>query len=453
MLLALQLAISMQRLVDDYVAAPILRSAHVGVLITQAKNQRMLAQHNVDDVFTPASNMKLLVGSVARAKLGASFAFHTRVEAQGSTLYLVGGGDAHLTVKDLDAAASAVVNADMMSVDRIVVDATRYSPQRYAPGWSIDDIPYDYAAPVSAMSLEENTLHIHIDPAHRVGKPVHLQSTPQTSVVTIVNDATTGLFGSADTTDIERPWDEPTTIRIVGSYPLAAATPDDFDAAVPDPPSYAGDIFARALARHGVIVRDGYSAGQAPADTRVLWSHDSEPMAGLLAQMWLPSDNLMAELLLRELGVSASGPPGTIASGAKVEREWLRSIGVDPGQVDIADGSGLSIYDRVTPRDLVTVLMADWNAPWRADVISGLPVAGKSGTLREAYIGTPAAGNLIAKTGTLMHVRTISGFIRTRTHGYLIFSLLINDWMNHGPSDVTALRMLDSRFFSSLASS
>ncbi|MHB8462993.1 MAG: D-alanyl-D-alanine carboxypeptidase, partial [Vulcanimicrobiaceae bacterium] len=105
MLLALHFALSMQKLVDTYVSAPVVRQAHVGVLLTEASSHRVLAEHDADDAFTPASNMKLLVGSVAMARLGPSFTYQTRVAIDGDTLYLIGGGDAHLTTADLNAAA------------------------------------------------------------------------------------------------------------------------------------------------------------------------------------------------------------------------------------------------------------------------------------------------------------------------------------------------------------
>lgn len=124
------------------------------------------------------------------------------------------------------------------------------------------------------------------------------------------------------------------------------------------------------------------------------------------------------------------GEPGTDAHGAIVERQYLRSIGVDPDTVSIADGSGLSQYDRITPRDLVAILQSDWRGPDRDVVIDALPLSGVRGTLRRAYIGTPAERRVYAKTGSISHVRTISGFVVTRTHGVITFSLLINQWVD-----------------------
>jgi D-alanyl-D-alanine carboxypeptidase/D-alanyl-D-alanine-endopeptidase (penicillin-binding protein 4) len=149
----------------------------------------------------------------------------------------------------------------------------------------------------------------------------------------------------------------------------------------------------------------------------------------LLSEFWLPSDNLMGELFLKELGAARSGEPGSFTNGIAVEGDYLRSIGVDPATLSITDGSGHSAYDRITPRDLVAILQSDWEGAYRSLVIDALPEAGVRGTLKDAFAGTSLDGRVFAKTGTHRHARTLSGFIQTDDHGPVTFSLLINDWL------------------------
>ena len=122
-----------------------------------------------------------------------------------------------------------------------------------------------------------------------------------------------------------------------------------------------------------------------PAGAQVLWLHHSPPLAYLLHAMWQPSDNLLAESLLDALAPTREG---AIAR----ERTWLQSIGIDPATTTIADGSGLSAYDRISARDLVTILAHDWNGPNRALVFGALPVSGQSGTLQKVFTAPPLAG-------------------------------------------------------------
>jgi D-alanyl-D-alanine carboxypeptidase/D-alanyl-D-alanine-endopeptidase (penicillin-binding protein 4) len=160
-----------------------------------------------------------------------------------------------------------------------------------------------------------------------------------------------------------------------------------------------------------------------------VWTHDSEPMTALLAGMWLPSDNLLAELLLKSLGVLQAGTPGTTANGALLESQYLASLGIDPATISLRDGSGLSIYDRITPRALVELLDADWASPNRAVVLTALPVAGVRGTLKDSFAGTLAAGRVFAKSGSMTHVRALAGYVATQTHGTIAFALMVDDYV------------------------
>ncbi|HTX59554.1 MAG TPA: D-alanyl-D-alanine carboxypeptidase/D-alanyl-D-alanine-endopeptidase [Verrucomicrobiae bacterium] len=415
-------------------AAPTLRRAHVGLFAVDLTSGAVVAARDEGDEFVPASTLKLVTGSVALSALAPDRApFSTRVAAANTTLYLVGGGDPFLSLADLDDAAAAVASTGVRAFALLAGDATRYDAPRYPPGWSIDDIPYGYAAVPSALSFDENVAHAIVVPGDAAGDPAGLRVQPQSDAFAFENDAVTGPPGSADTTDIERPWDRPSTIRVVGSYPQNAPPSDDLEPAVPDPPAYALDLFRAALARHGVTI-GAISSGAAPAAATTLWSHDSADLATLLAKFWGPSDNLLGELLLLEIGVRGDASAGdTRARGIADELRWLARIGVDPATASISDGSGLSIYDRITPEDLVSVLEDDWRSPLRETILQALPLAGVRGTLQDTFLGTPLAGRLYAKTGSMDHVRALAGFLPA-PHGEIAFALLIDDWNDASPA-------------------
>ncbi|MGZ3506420.1 MAG: D-alanyl-D-alanine carboxypeptidase/D-alanyl-D-alanine endopeptidase [Vulcanimicrobiaceae bacterium] len=453
---------SLQSSIDKLLAAPALRGAHVGLIATDTVRGTSLYSHNPDDEFMPASNFKLLVGSASLARLGTSFKIRTTVLTDGmlsngrlsGNIYLRGGGDARLTAKDLDDAAAAIAAKGVTSViGSVITDASHFDSQRLGFGWSWDDLPYYYAPTVTALELEDGVLHIHMMPGATVGAPVTLRIEPQSSAYLIDNELTTAPTSGKDTSDIVHVWNQPDVIRLTGTYPLGAKESGDLVPAVPDPESYAGNVFLRALQTHGISVMDGVKSGKAPVSATVAWTHDSEPMPQLLADFWYPSDNLMGELFLKELGVVQAGEPGTDANGEKLEQAWLQSIGVDPSTVSIADGSGLSQYDRITPRDLHSILMADWNSPNRNVVLDALPVAGVRGSLKNGYKDSPAEFNVFAKTGSISHVRTISGFVKTKTHGPITFSFMINDWMGEDqPKGAEALAKVRGAVFSQMAS-
>jgi serine-type D-Ala-D-Ala carboxypeptidase/endopeptidase (penicillin-binding protein 4) len=447
--------------IANLLRAPALRGAQVGMIAIDTMRITPLYSLNADQEFMPASNFKLLVGSAALHTLGPNFTYITTVLADAppvggvisGNLYLRGGGDALLTAKDLDAASAALAASGVKRIDgAVVTDASHDDSQRLGFGWSWDDLPYYYAPVVTALELEDGTVHMRMEAGDAQGAPVTLHVDPESTAFTIDNDLVTGARNSMDTSDIVRPWDEPKTIELVGSYPLGAKESGVFSPSVPDPESYAGDVFARALAAHGITVAGSVHGGAAPSRRFVLWSHDSEPMPKLMVDFWYPSDNLMGELFLKELGVVEGGEPGSDAKGRMLEQRYLRSIGVDPSTVSIADGSGLSQYDRITPRDLLTILQSDWNAPYHDIVLDALPLAGVRGTLRHSFLGTPAERRVFAKTGSISHVRTISGFVQTRTHGPVTFSLLVNQWMGEDqPEGAAALAKVRGAILSAIA--
>ncbi|MGA2758976.1 MAG: D-alanyl-D-alanine carboxypeptidase/D-alanyl-D-alanine-endopeptidase [Candidatus Cybelea sp.] len=424
--------------VDVALQAPALRGAYVGLLAVDAARGTVLYARNADDEFTPGSTFKLLVGSAALQTLGADFRFVTTLSSDvppkdgivSGSLYLHGGGDAHLSAADLRAAALAASRAGIRRVDgAIVVDDSHYDAQRFAPGWTVDDLPYEYGALVSALELEDGVVHVYVSPGPAAGAPVKLRVEPTSGAFTVENHAVTGVAHSEDTTDVVRPFDSPQRIEIVGSYPAGATESDDLEPSVPDPALYAGDVLRRALGDAGIAVAGGVRGGVAPRGAEVFWRFESAAMPQLLSEFWLPSDNLMGDLFLKELGAARSGEPGSFTNGIAVEGDYLRSIGVDPATLSITDGSGHSAYDRITPRDLVAILQSDWEGAYRSLVIDALPEAGVRGTLKDAFAGTSLDGRVFAKTGTHRHARTLSGFIQTDDHGPVTFSLLINDWL------------------------
>lgn len=439
--------------------AKTLRDAHAGLLAIETKSQRVLYARHAGDVFVPASNFKVVTGSAAMAKLGPAFTFKTTVGVTpvldaGSNapvsyrLVLVGGGDALLRAADLDAAAVAVAAAGIGPIAELAADNSYFDQQRYGAGWSWDDFPFYYAPVVSALCLEDNVVHVTVTPGPSPGAAPTYTLVPAVTL-SIVNRATTGAAKSKVTVDVDR---EGSQIILTGSIPQNAK-PEKIDAAVPDPERYALDVFAQALAAHGVSVSappPGPVFTKPPSTPyRTVWTHESPRLARYLADFWYPSDNLVGEMLLKALGVARAGVPGTAENGAALELDWLRELGLDPARVDASDGSGLSVYDRISPAALVRILQYDWNGANRDAILDALPVAGVRGSTRDDFKRTPAEGRVFAKTGTVRHARALSGFLRPLRHGAITFSFMVDDWMGED-AEIQAVR---ARVLSRLISS
>ncbi len=450
--------------------ATVLRGAHVGIYAIDAHDGRVLYERDQDSAFEPASTLKLLVGSAALDKLGPDFRFTTEAVAGGPVadgllegrLIVRAGGDPFLRDADFDALALTLAAKGVHAIrDGVAFDVDRFEPDGYPPGWSIDDLPYDYAPPVSALAFEENVVHLTIAPAAAVGAPASVSSSPAGFVrraadgcapqiaPEFVSLALTGAAGDKDDLDLRRSLLGCT--EVVGTIPLGAK-PDMLDAAVTFPSVSAAPALRAALQRHGIVVHAA-PAGASPLDLAsaaldapVLWTHQSEPLRDVVADMWQPSDNLVAEMLLRELGAAAANGQGTRLNGIAFERTWLTALGVDAAPLALEDGSGLSVYDRCTPTALVAILKHDWDGPQHDVVLDALPIAGVRGTLRGSFAGTPAERRVFAKTGTLARASTLAGYVATAQHGTVIFAFLVGDF----DGDASALRDLRARLLTRL---
>ncbi len=420
----------------------------MGIYAVAASDGRAIYARKPDRAMVPASTLKLVVGSAALDDLGTAFSFATTLATDGSTLYLRGSGDPLLEPADFNDAARTLAALGETRFDRLAGDASSVTSSRYPAGWQVDDLPYDYAAPPSALSIGENVLHVTVG-AGAVGAAPAISVEPLQSVVTVRNAAVTGAADSTDTVDVRYAWEAPATLVVTGTIPAGAAA-DVLDVSALDPAALTVSLADGTLAQDGVVFTKPPTMAITPPDARVVWTHRSPALPALLRAMWLPSDNLLAESLLDALGMAAGSGTDTRARGLDRERAWLRSIGVDPTTATLADGSGMSAYDRITPRDLVTILLHDWNGPNRAIVLGALPVAGQSGTLEQDFTGTPLAGTLVAKTGTVTHARTLAGYLRT-PHGTIVFALMVGGWMDDSPHASEHLRAFQESVLEALA--
>jgi D-alanyl-D-alanine carboxypeptidase/D-alanyl-D-alanine-endopeptidase (penicillin-binding protein 4) len=189
-----------------------------------------------------------------------------------------------------------------------------------------------------------------------------------------------------------------------------------------NPAAQAARQLAKVLRGEGIRVEGRSGAGTTPANATDLASVESPPMRDLIRLTNVPSDNFMAEMLVKGLGAEFGGA-GTTASGVAVVRATLVSFGVHPR---IVDGSGLSRADRTTPRQVVRLLETMHHQEIAGSFEASLAVAGRTGTIRKRMRGTPAQDRCKAKTGTLIGVSSLAG-VCTAVGGHTIaFAMLMN---------------------------
>jgi D-alanyl-D-alanine carboxypeptidase/D-alanyl-D-alanine-endopeptidase (penicillin-binding protein 4) len=395
-----------------------------GIAVVDA-DARPLYGSNDRTPLVPASTFKLLCGISALDVLGPQFRFATELRAadapDGSAIHgdvdLVGSGDPTLTRDDLRAAAGVLARAGIDRVDgALVADASAFAGPEVNPAWDPDDLQYGYAAGASALQIDEGTVEFHLVPG-AVGSPASIEVRPPGGGVVVRGGVLTGY-----TTDLAIDRD-PARNAFVFSGRIAAGAEQSFWRPLIELPRYAATVLASRLDERGIALAGGVRLGVAPLGGVTLWLHRSAPLAAIVHDMWLTSDNQHAEQLLRVLG--AQRGTGTVASGARVEGAVLARDGVPAPGLRVVDGSGLAASDRVAPETLAVLLARAAAAPDGATIVRDLPRVGIEGTVRYRTL-TDAAGRVRAKSGHISHVNALAGYVQTRRHGRIAFAFLVN---------------------------
>jgi len=439
-----------------------------GLLVVNAETGETLYAMNPERYFTPASNTKLFTTALAMTTLGPEYRFRTTLETRGTVdrygrlrgdLVLAGRGDPNLSSrkfpydpkveyegppeKVLAELADAIVSRGIQQIQGdIVGDDSAFLEERYLPGWTIDDMIFGFAAPVTALAVNDNTLFIEVRPGEREGEPAWFGVEPWAGYYQFQNQILTGATGSERRLWAER---EPGSRRIVlrGSIPLGTE-PQVLAVAIEQPADYAAALLKRLLEARAVRIygeararHNPEAGGEKPV---VLAEHTSPPLVEAIRWLNKISQNLHAELLLRTVARERTGV-GSTELGLQVAQEFFKSIGIEENDVVLFDGSGLSRRNLVTPRAVVKLLQFAAQQPWGEALASTLPVAGQDGTLADRMKNTPAAGRVRAKTGSIEHVNALSGYASTRHGARLIFSMFGN---NHALRGKDATGVLDA---------
>jgi serine-type D-Ala-D-Ala carboxypeptidase/endopeptidase (penicillin-binding protein 4) len=453
-----------QRLIED---SPAAKAAFWGVDAVDLSSGKALYSSNAERLFVPASNTKLFTTALALVRLGADYRFETRVIAAGmpdgdgrirGNLVLAGGGDPTLSGRAypyragaphgnplgaIEQLADAVVARGVRSVDGdIVGDDTAFVWAPYPDGWSQDDELWDYGAPVSALALNDGTLELEVRPGDGAGALAGASFVPPLEYYRLLNRVETRDSGS---TDIH--FDRPHGGREVMIWGAIVKSPDAVwrqTLAVDDPALYAAAALADALIRRGVritgvpVARHFTAAdaagrdletgpGAPPLDGVSLAARSSPPLVEIAQTVDKLSQNLHAEMLLREVA-RRRRQIGSREAGLKELNAFLTEAGLSENSWRFEDGSGLSRLGLVTPRAITTLLKHMYASPVRDQYRSLLPVGGQDGTLSARFAGRPEATRISAKTGSLSHVSALSGYGVSRNGRDVAFSVLVNNF-------------------------
>ncbi|HMA02634.1 MAG: D-alanyl-D-alanine carboxypeptidase/D-alanyl-D-alanine-endopeptidase [Gemmatimonas sp.] len=432
--------------IDSMVRQPQFRDAVFGVLIVDPERGDTLYSLNAGKLFMPASNMKIVTGAASLVELGPDYSFRTDFAAGGrvvhdtlqGALIVTGRGDPTISDHMRGSAMNPLYEvADSLRAHGIttIAGGIQAGPDVFPDtsigfGWSWDDLGEDYGAGVDALYFNEG-----FGTAIATGKagmqPDSIRTLPASSYPRIVLPLRSSAQAS-DTFGLRLDFD-PTRTRFTARGRLRNSV-DTLTYVFPDQREAYLAALSEALRSRGIVVAGGelraasHNGAEKTMSASPLFSISSPPLRQVLPALLKPSQNQIAEVLYKTLGLEKTGV-GSSDSGRVVLERQLAAWGAESDGYLIRDGSGLSRYGYLSPETLVRVLNKV-----RADTAfhvfyDALPIAGLDGSLRNRVKGTAAAGRIHAKTGSVANARSLSGYALTADNHVLIFSLLANNWI------------------------
>lgn len=433
--------------VNALLAEPALAAGTWGIEVHSLRTGESLVDVGARRLLMPASTMKSVTLAVAADQLGWDFAFETRLVAGGpiangvlaGDLVIVGSGDPSLD--DWDGTASSVFAswaAQLKALGvrtitgRIVGDDHAVADSGFGRGWMWDDMAEDYSPPVSGLQFNQGVAKVLITPGASVGSPATLTTWPTFAPLRLTNAVTTTAAGSSASVDVAA---SPlsTTFNVTGHIAVDAPPVTRFTSVL-TPTQYFVNAARAGLNAEGIDIRgeavdiDGISDAPTIDAAKAIITYRSQPLSVLASTLMQLSQNMYAETLLHTLG-RLRGSAGTTDAGREVVRNVLGAWGIPSSELVMADGSGLSRYDLVTPGLLTSVLAHVFADPrLRESYLATLPVAGHPGMLERRMKGTRAEGNATAKTGSFTNARALAGFVTTRDGEPLAYALIANQY-------------------------
>lgn len=435
-------------------------AAQWGIKIVSAETGTTVFEHNAAQLLSPASNSKLYTVALGLDRLGTNYQFRTSLYARAQPtaegvlegdLVLYGRGDPTINsrlnggsiLRALQPFVAALTNAGVRRINgNLIGDTSFIRGPELGSGWSWDDQLYYYGAEISALTINDNLVICSVTPGSAEGDPCAIRFDPPTKLIQVHNRTRTVAPGGVRSINLLR-LPSRNELYVMGELPRDTPPFRD-DVTLHEPARLFLELFASALSANDIVVTgtnrvvswlDDDRAD--PASLVELGSVESLPMSDIAREIQKPSQNLYTDLLLAHVGEksrTANTAPAVTSEdlGIRELARFLTAAGVSRGHVLFEEGSGLSRNNLTTPAATIALLKYMNAHPAAAVYLQALPIAGVDGTLRNRMKGTPAAGKVRAKTGTLRWANSLSGHVTTAAGEPLLFSVMLNRYQAAG---------------------
>ena len=436
----------LQNELDSIFNDPNFTNAIWGVAIQSLETGEYLYKRNENISLMPASNMKIFTTATALALLGPDYKYTTNLLTNGKIeeniikgdLIIKGSGDPTFPIKAEEDSSNILFNSWINSLKNlgiteiqgdIIGDDNCFDNQALGAGWSWDNETYGYSAPTSGLCYNNNYITLSISPGQYIGSTAEIKMSPKTKYVTLNNKIRTDTSSNFD-------YYRKSGANIIdafGTISLGVRTRNN-TIAIHNPALYAATMLKEMLEEAGISV-----AGSAMDISNVnpkkefttvyqiLNSSNSAFLSEIIKLINKNSQNLYTEQLLKTLSKEFNGL-GSVENSVEIAKSFLSEIGIDTDRIKIADGSGLSRLNLVTPMHVLAVLKHMYRHQYWNEFYNSLPIAGVDGTLSGRMKNSEAAENVRAKTGSINYVRALSGYVTSKDGEMFVFSMIANNY-------------------------
>jgi D-alanyl-D-alanine carboxypeptidase/D-alanyl-D-alanine-endopeptidase (penicillin-binding protein 4) len=417
------------------VSDPLIESALVAARVDSLTTGHTLYAHNPELLINPASVTKIFTTAAALALLHPNYRFKTEIYTTRKPekgvikgpLYLKGFGDPFLVNERLTYLATELKSLGITRIDGpIILDDSHFDPVEKGPGWSQDDSPRPYSAPMGALSLNFNSVAVLAFPGEKVGDEARLEVAPDSDHFELENKVKTSSSRTRIRLSVDRKGNH-TKIIARGRVSIHHPGSRHF-CRVTSPAFYTGRSFRQALRQAGIKTRQAIHRGEVPRWADKLYVLRSPSLGELVRKVNKRSQNFMAEQLYKIQGAEFLGPPATWYKGQQMMSAFLvEEVGLAPSSFVLHNGSGLNDVNRITVSQAVAVLRYMWERfDVRPDFVSSLAVAGSDGTVVNRFRHPALTRTMRLKTGSLENVRALAGYVHTRGDEVLAFSFIVS---------------------------
>lgn len=424
-------------------------NAHWGVYITSLKTGKIWYSRNYNKLFMPASNTKLITTTAAFKLLGPDYTYRTPLYYQGTiqngclqgNLIVVGKGDPSISPslysnvnQVFEGWCQEIKKLGIQRIDGQLIGQTHlFSDEILGQGWSWDYQSDYYAAQIGALCFNDNVIEIKVNYNPAKSEPWDIVMTPDSTYLQVIRTnlrvVSKGLAGGLN------------VVRSIATNQISLEGSIDSTnewkttVTVNNPNLFYLRAFRAIMLQNGIIINGDVKLENDSSicnhlnPTPVLIAEYQSPKLSEITRIILKiSHNLMAEQVFRTLGLHFRGYGSTRNALDVIKNDYFSAIGIDPGRIQLYDGSGLARYNLLAPRDFVTMMETIARSKDFKTYYDCLPIAGTDGTISGRMKTGPAANNVHAKTGYISNARALTGYVTTRQGEMLAFSMILNNY-------------------------